>query len=127
MIDIEKYFHKKFALVSDLIGLLYNLKECSCGGLCHLVTDDNNLYDDCLDTVINECNENTDRVESGLCKLICESLKEMTFDQRAMLFYLIDYEYEYLIDSDYEIINNILSNSDIQLMYEEYDYRNEFH
>ena len=45
-----KYYHEKFPIVRDMIAVLYDY--CCSGGCCHIVTDDDNIYDSDLDFVI---------------------------------------------------------------------------
>lgn len=93
MTNVNKYYHPKFELASELISVLYNLEECITGGLCHIVTDDGNIYDDDLDSIIKNCDkeENKNEIDRELSKTICIILKQMTFEQRAVLFEMIDY------------------------------------
>lgn len=85
---------KKIGLVYSLMETLYNLDECACGGLCHIVTDDGNIDDDSLKWVIDytkrESNEN--RVDSELSRAICEILLYLSMEQRMLLFAIIDSE-----------------------------------
>lgn len=90
-IHIEDYFHNYFYPISALIDSLYQMKGCNCGGLCHIVVDEENIYDDCLDTVLELCGltENRDREETDICLAICKMMKDMTFYQRATLFFMM--------------------------------------
>lgn len=83
-----KYYSPKLEAIRIMISSLYEMDGCSCGGLCHIVTDDNNFDDDSLQVVINECDreENADRVEQGLVKLICQELLSLSIQERALLF-----------------------------------------
>ena len=88
-----KYYHEKFPIVKDMISVLYDY--CRAGGCCHIVTDDNNIYDSDLDFVIEyaQHDENKDRVDAELSIAICKILKNMTFLQRAVLFDSLDIDY----------------------------------
>lgn len=96
MTDINRYYHPKFKLAAELIGVLYDLPECSSGGLCHIVTDDDNIDDDDLDWVYEYCNraENIDRIDRELSQTICTILRQMTFTQRAVLFEMMISDFE---------------------------------
>ena len=130
MIDKENYWHPKFFLVRELIGILYNLETCGCGGCCHIVTDDNNIYDDDLDFVIRYCErkENKNRIDRELSITICEILKTMNFTQRAVLFEIMGNDCDCFF-TDYNkdevdfVLDDILDKS-IEEIYDSYDYRN---
>ena len=110
--EYKKYYHPKFKIVADMIHILYNLDGCCCGGLCHIVTDDNNINNSSLECVIKMCNENKDEIDSELSKTICELLLQMSIEQRIILFYSIDedfmfdsyeeYEYDQYFDTVYD-------------------------
>lgn len=99
--DICKYYNPKLNMIRHLITCLYELDGCVCGGLCHIVTDDNNIDDDDLTFVIGECIKEPDRLESGLCKLICEELLKLSMQQRALVF--SSYYADVLCDHDCKI------------------------
>lgn len=90
--DIKKYYHPKFEVVAKLIRLLYDLEGCSCGGCCHIVTDDNNIRNSDLEFVIKYCKENEDEIDSEISSTICEIMLQMTIEQRIMLFYTLEKE-----------------------------------
>ena len=83
-----KYFNKHLYTIAELINCLYELEDCLCGGLAHVVVDDDNFNDDAINFVLDLCNKegNKDKEEVGLVKLICEELKKMSIQQRALLF-----------------------------------------
>lgn len=125
--DIEELWHPKFQVVSKLIDVLYMLNECASGGLCHIVTDDGNIYDNDLDWVIKWCDakENENKVDKELSKTICIILKQMTFQQRAILFDMKSCGFRYFSKEDIEdYINTFID--DINSVIKEYDYREEF-
>ena len=74
--DECKHFTPRLNTIRELIACLYNLEGCGCGGLAHIVVDDNNIDDGSLQCVIDLCNEeeNKDEEEAGLAKLICEEM-----------------------------------------------------
>ena len=127
MQNCNNYFHPKFKIVIDLIHILYDLDECACGGCCHIVTDDNNIYDDCLDFVIQYCEleENKDCIDKELSSTICKILKQMTFTQRALLFEYMDIGIDIPIyyESDFDIILDIIGRDNIDEVVKKYDYR----
>ena len=83
-----KHYKPHLETIRELISCLYNLDGCACGGLAHIVTDDNNIDDDDLQWVLEYCDreENKDRTERGLVKLICEELLKLSMPERVLLF-----------------------------------------
>lgn len=90
MVDIDKYWNPKFEVIGRLIEILYDLPECSCGGCCHIVTDDNNIRDSDLEFVIEYCDQNKDRIDSEISRLIALLLLDFTIEQRVILFTFIE-------------------------------------
>lgn len=90
-----EYWHDKFPIVRDMIGVLYDYRGA--GGCCHIVTDDGNIYDEDLDFVIEyaQKEENKDSIDAELSIAICKILKTMTFFQRAVLFDSMNYDGDY--------------------------------
>lgn len=82
------HYIKRIDTIRILIRSLYDIEGCTCGGLAHVVVDDDNFDDDTIDFVLLECDkeENKNREEVGLVKLICNELKKLTMQQRALLF-----------------------------------------
>ena len=80
------YYVPKLNMIRNLISCLYDLEGCCTGGLCHIVTDDNNITDSDLKFVIAECDKDPERLEAPLCKLICEEMLKLSIQQRALLF-----------------------------------------
>ena len=82
------YFTNRLITIAKLIECLYELEGCICGGLAHVVLDDDNFDDNSINFVLELCNqeENKDEEEAGLAKLICEELKKLSIQQRALLF-----------------------------------------
>lgn len=130
MEDYTKYWHPKFNLVGGLIQLLYELDDCGCGGCCHIVVDDDNLYDDCLDFVIEYCEreENKDCIDRELSSTICTILKQMTFTQRAILFEHLNDDYIGVnLDNEICLATFLeLHGLSIEEIVKKYDHRNTF-
>lgn len=74
--------------IMQLISCLYSLEGCCCGGLAHIVVDENNIDDDSIKCILEECDkeENKDHTERGLVKLICEELLKLSMQERVLLF-----------------------------------------
>lgn len=88
-------YNQKACVILKLIRLLYTLPGCGSGGLCHIVTDDDNIKDVDLLWVINYCNkpENANRVDAEISALICILLLNLNYDQRVCLFDMINSDY----------------------------------
>lgn len=125
-----EYWHPKFYLVKELISLLYDLDGCGAGGCCHIVTDDNNIYDSDLDFVIEYCDreENKNCIDKELSKTICTILKEMTFKQRSVLFWYIDLgiEFKNITKEDIDILID-MGKFTLEQIYKEADWNNVFY
>lgn len=82
------YYKKHMETIRELIGCLYRLDGCACGGLAHVVTDDDNFQDNHIDAVLEQCelDEYADREEVGLVKLIMQELKKLSIQERALFF-----------------------------------------
>lgn len=131
MITLD-YYHEKFPIVRDMIWALYDY--CTSGGCCHVVTDDDNIYDDDLDFVIEYSSreENKNSMESELCIAICTAMKQMTFLQRAILFDSMafdDYHITYSDKKGFDDIFRIIykTDEDIIKIRNDYDWRKLYH
>lgn len=83
-----KYFDTEMILIAKMMTFLYDDLNESCGGLCRIVTDGNNIDDESLKFVIEESTreENKDRLDANVARYICESMLKITMDQRKFLF-----------------------------------------
>lgn len=84
--DNCKYYKPHLNTIRELISCLYQLEGCCGGGLCHIVTDDDNIDDESLLCVIEQAKANPEETESGLAILICEELLKLSLPERALLF-----------------------------------------
>lgn len=94
-----KYITPDSIIVCHMIEILYDdLEEC-CGGLAHIVADDNNLDDGSLITVIDECNkeENQNRHDVHVCKILCEALLRLSLEERYFIFAYLESDIDYSI------------------------------
>lgn len=75
-------------LIAKMINVLYDEFECITGGLCHIVTSDDNTDDASLKCVISECNkeENQLNISTNVSKYICETMLKLNPIQREFLF-----------------------------------------
>lgn len=88
---ISKY-HQAMPTIIRLIHALYEIDSCSCGGLGHVVIDENNVEDIHLERTIELCNEeqSKDKPERFLVICIMEYMKLMTEEQRNLLFAMME-------------------------------------
>ena len=82
------HYNPHIDTIASLIECLYNLEGCICGGLAHVVVDDDNFDDSSIGFVLDLCEqeENQNKEEVGLVKLICNELKKLSMQERALLF-----------------------------------------
>ena len=115
-------YNPKMQIIVELIHLLYDLPDCSAGGCCHIVTDDDNIEDNDLKFVIDYCNEpDNAKLDKELSRTICELLLQLSREQRICLFYLMnagqldegvnDYTWDYLL-AYYKTADEMLSDWD---------------
>ena len=83
-------YHRKTPLVIALIHALYELPDCGCGGIAHVLIDDENVTDDDITWMMEKINSDDERytgsIERDLVELLCKELSEMTFEQRLAIF-----------------------------------------
>ena len=71
--------------------MLYSIPSVCAGGCCHIVIDDDNIDDDNLRWVIDFCEtDGNDKPDAKLSKTICEYLLELDYEQRELLFALMN-------------------------------------
>ena len=115
-------YNPKMQIIVELIHLLYDLPDCSAGGCCHIVTDDDNIEDNDLKFVIEYCNNpDNSNIDKELSRTICELLLQLSREQRICLFYLMnagqldegvnDYTWDYLL-AYYKTADEMLSDWD---------------
>lgn len=114
-------WHPKIPVIEMLIAGLYELDGCRSGGLCHVVTDDDNIDDDDLEFVIRECHkpENKRRIDVEVSSLICELLLQLTFSQRALLFTLLNMGYTNVAEEDWNLLQK---GHDTEALVKEFKY-----
>ena len=87
-----KYVTPESIFVYCAVRTLYNVLEKHSGGLAHIVVDENNLDDESIQCILEECNkeENKNRDDVYTCKVLCESLLKLTYEQRCFIFAFIE-------------------------------------
>lgn len=113
-IDLTKVEYKpEMKIVSDLVGILYDIPDCGAGGVAHIVLDDDNIDDDDLQFVINATEKGEfpfkDRPEGYLAICIMKYLLDMTFEQRRVLFHIMMCDQRECLDSA-EVFENYKNN-----------------
>lgn len=83
-----KYYDPQMILIAKMIRVLYDDFNCFTGGLCHIVTDDDNIEDHDLQIAIDECNKdkNKSNISVDVSRYICESMLKLSLHQREFLF-----------------------------------------
>ena len=97
-LDNVKWRPFYLALV-NLVGILYQLPDCSCGGIAHIIVDDYNFDDHDFNFVLELCDRGPDAVEVPIVRCIVEYLRKMTKDECIVLFLMMQENYD---DRDFE-------------------------
>ena len=84
MTRVCKYYRPYMDNLKNLCELLYELPECGCGGMLHIVLDDDNLEDDDIYYCLKECVIHPEKPESALGIVICNELLKMTMEERLV-------------------------------------------
>ena len=79
--------------IARYIECLYDLEGCSCGGLLHIMLDDNNLDDKSILVCLKECLSHPEREESKIGVLICEEYLKLSMEERFCLTNTISANY----------------------------------
>lgn len=72
-------------IVKHLLTALYELPECGCGGIAHIVTDDLNTSDDNLTFVLEQCENEPHCIEVPLVGCLMEYLRRFDAKERSEL------------------------------------------
>ena len=125
MVNKDLEYKSKYEVISKLIHLLYDLPGCGTGGMCHIVTDDDNIYDEDLKFVIEYCNreENKDRIDKEISILICSLLLELSFEKRVILFEI----HTIYGCVDQELWKQYIDHEFTEGIVKEYDYQHKFY
>lgn len=88
---LKSKWHPNMRVIAPLLSTLYETLGESCGGLAHVVIDDNNYDDLSIDYVIEYCNElqNKNRLDRYLVLCIMDYLREMTQEQRGLCMHFL--------------------------------------
>ena len=125
--SLLKYSPKMYIII-ELIYCLYDQPDGACGGLCHIVTDDNNIDDYSLQFVIDECKkpEHNDAADKELSSLICELMLQLNFDQRLLLFKIMEDDGQFAVLHDgYCFIDESMWNAFVDQYAEFHEYIDE--
>lgn len=83
--DRCKYYDKHLDTIREYIGCLYSLDGCGCGGLLHILLDDDNYDDDDITYCLKECLSHPEREEAAIGQLICNEYLKLPMEQRRLL------------------------------------------
>lgn len=116
MNNLNLYWNPKIPIIVKMIDVLYTLPDCSCGGCCHIVVDDDNIRDEDLKFIIEYCKDkkNADRVDKELSSLICELLLQLNIDQRIIIFEAMGNGYDI---EDKSMWDYLTKDTDLYLKY----------
>ena len=81
-----KYWKKEMITLLEYCKCLYNLEGCECGGMLHIVLDDNNYRDSDIFFCLKECLQRPEEPESSIGILICHELLKLTLEERCLFF-----------------------------------------
>jgi hypothetical protein len=87
--NIERVpWHPNIPICLMLTWAIYTLDWCSCGGMAHVVVDDENLDIACINATLADCDkpENKDRPERHLVVALMKYMQEMTLKQRYLMY-----------------------------------------
>ena len=89
-----KYYNKHMETLLEYFAAIYKLDGCGCGGLLHVLLDDDNYDLYTIEWTLKQCEaeENKDKEEAPLGALICRELMKLSTIERAVLFALFNGE-----------------------------------
>lgn len=82
MTDFCKYYNPHMDTILEYCKCLYKLDGCVCGGLLHILLDDDNIDTDDILFCLNECITHPEKEESQLGELICKELLKLSKEER---------------------------------------------
>lgn len=108
----ESKWHPNMRVIAPLLSALYETLGEGCGGLAHVVVDDHNYNDLCIDYVIDYCNEpeNKNRLDRYLVLCLMDYLREMTEEQRKLCMEFLSeviFDPDFCLYFDYNDVNEI--------------------
>lgn len=83
-----RYYNPRIKTIKAYVQCLYELDGCACGGLLHILLDEDNIYDKDILYCLGECIKHPEKEESKIGQLICEEYLKLSLDQRK---YLVSY------------------------------------
>lgn len=79
-----KYYNKNMDYLLNLCKTLYSLPDCGCGGLLHILLDDDNYEDSNIRFCLKECLQHPEHPSSTLGILICTEYLKMSMEERSV-------------------------------------------
>ena len=89
--DFKPISNERVNLAIQLIKILYESEHGSCGGVGHIVFDDNNIDDNCIDFCLGEIDKYDSSEETKEASFIALTyFKRLTEDERESALFFID-------------------------------------
>lgn len=85
-----KYYSPHMKTVRAYVQCLYDIEGCECGGLLHILLDENNITDSDILYCLKSCIENPEREESRIGQIICEEYLKLSVEQRSLLVDILE-------------------------------------
>lgn len=80
-----KYYNPHMLKIREYCSALYKLEGCGCGGMLHILLDDDNINDHSIAFCLKECLRHPEEPESKLGILICEEYLKLTIQERSVM------------------------------------------
>lgn len=80
-----KYYNKHIDTIRAYISCLYELEDCCCGGLLHVMIDDGNIEDWHVNWTLEQCEAHPECEESEIGKLICKEFLKLSMEERRLV------------------------------------------
>ena len=81
-----KYWTPRMSTLLEYCSCLYRLKDCVAGGHLHILLDDGNYDDYCIQLCLNDCMSHPKDEESDLGILICKEFLKLSMEQRILFW-----------------------------------------
>lgn len=84
-----KNYNNKLQVIQELVNVLYNLNGgVTCGSLCHSLIDEGNcVSDEDIKVTLGWIEQNPDKIDYEISKLICELLLKIPIESRRLYKY----------------------------------------
>lgn len=79
-----KYYNRRFDTLLKHCKRLYELEGCSAGGPLHILLDDDNYDDNCINFCLAQSLKHPDREVSKIGARICREYLKMSMEERSL-------------------------------------------